>query len=413
MTAQAFMMLCFILPVFKYVEKNRIISGMYVICFANFLLCYNIRITDLLVDTLLPLQGMATLFFVYSECCGFDNTDKRGEISVLYAIPFLCTTVQIKNSGIFFVAAAFVLILVSAKYERKNIGQYVAAIITPLLTIYLWQAHCDYVFDNALVSKHAMTVENYKGIFSTKSGDVIQSILSQLLHYSVTGRDLYFLLAFLMVMGLVCFLMQPALRRQYLKMVFAVAIMYVLYMAGVFFMYLFSMPETEAMELASIARYRKTIFIAIYYMIILMSLVMISFSEMGKKKWICIAAVFAMLILNWRDQKGNFATIFKTNSAGERLWIEQAARDYHVENGSSYIICIPRSDAGYAHYLCKYLLYSTNISARVISEASQLEDAEEYKYMFIYDSKNEIIQKWVEENYPDQAGNSVILVGGE
>ena len=410
MTAQAFMMLCFILPVFKYVKKNKVVSGIFVLFFTNFLLCYNITIVNLLVDTLLPLQGMATLFFVYSECCGFDREDKKGKVSVLYAIPFLCTTVQIKNSGIFFAALAFVLILISLKYEKGDIWQKAAAIVSPLLSIYLWQAHCKYVFDNASVSKHAMTVENYSSVFAAKSDGVIQSILSQLLNVSVTDKNLYFLLAFLAVLGISCFMLVPALKKQYFKMVSASAGVYVLYMVGVFFMYLFSMPEPEAVKLAGITRYVKTVYIAIYYLVILMSVSMISAVESGKKKWICTVVAFAMMIVSWRGTEGKFPTIFEATSAKQRIWFEQAIKDNNVENGSSYIICTSQNNAGYAYYLCKYLLSSSDISTRTVSEPSQLEDTEGYKYMFLYDSENEMIQEWVKENYPEQAGNQVIIL---
>ena len=33
--------------------------------------------------------------------------------------------------------------------------------------------------------------------------------------------------------------------------------------------------------------------------------------------------------------------------------------------------------------------------------------------MFVYDSENELIEEWAEENYPDQAGNDVIILGNE
>ena len=120
-----------------------------------------------------------------------------------------------------------------------------------------------------------------------------------------------------------------------------------------------------------------------------------------------------MMIVSWRGPDGKFPTIFETNSAKQRLWIEQAVKDYSVENGSSYIICTSESNAGYAYYLCKYLLCSTDITTRVVSEPSQLEDTEGYKYMFLYDSENEIIQEWVKENYPEQEGNRVIILTNE
>lgn len=61
-------MLCYILPVFKCVKRNMAVSWIYVFVFMNYIFCYSMQIKDLLVDTLLPLQGMALLLFVYSEC---------------------------------------------------------------------------------------------------------------------------------------------------------------------------------------------------------------------------------------------------------------------------------------------------------------------------------------------------------
>lgn len=68
MVAQGFMMLSFILPVFKCIKRNLAASVIYVLIFVNYIFCYNVAITNLLVDTLLPLQGMAMLFFICTEC---------------------------------------------------------------------------------------------------------------------------------------------------------------------------------------------------------------------------------------------------------------------------------------------------------------------------------------------------------
>lgn len=93
MAAQGFMMLSFILPVFKCVKKNLAAAGIYVLVFVNFIFCYNIAISDLLVDTLLPLQGMAMLFFVYSECLGLpDKNTGRGYL------PIICDSVLVYGS---------------------------------------------------------------------------------------------------------------------------------------------------------------------------------------------------------------------------------------------------------------------------------------------------------------------------
>lgn len=73
MAAQSLMMLSFILPVFKFINKNKIVSCVMLLLYVNYIFCYNIRIDSLLVDTLLPLQGMAALFFIYSECLNFSG----------------------------------------------------------------------------------------------------------------------------------------------------------------------------------------------------------------------------------------------------------------------------------------------------------------------------------------------------
>lgn len=100
-----------------------------------------------------------------------------------------------------------------------------------------------------------------------------------------------------------------------------------------------------------------------------------------------------------------------SESSAERLWIEKAVDQYGIAPQKSYVICIPSIDSGYALYLCRYLFYSTQVSNRIITEENQLEDAANYDYVLLYDSENEIIQKWVSEYFPDQAGQDVIIVG--
>lgn len=84
MAAQAFLMLSFILPIFKYVRRNIAAGFICVFLFANYIFCYNILISNLLVDTLLPLQGAAMLLFVCSECIGSaEGKNFRGGMWIL------------------------------------------------------------------------------------------------------------------------------------------------------------------------------------------------------------------------------------------------------------------------------------------------------------------------------------------
>lgn len=275
MVAQGFMMLCFILPVFKYVTKNIAISWFCIGLIANYMLCYNIVITHLLVDTLLPLQGMAMLYFVYSECLNLDSRDTRGGCC-LYAVPLLCMTVQIKNSGIYFAVLACILFFISLKRDRTElkcnrimIRNKVYAMMIPFISLYLWHMHCGYVFCDSFATKHAMTLQNYKDVFSQKSQNDIISIMYNVFKFFASGKELNNLIFFILIIGVLSFYKGNQMRKKYLKIVCVCVALYITYMIGTAGMYLFSMPEGEAANLAAIGRYRGTIFIAIYYILFL------------------------------------------------------------------------------------------------------------------------------------------------
>lgn len=411
MFAQAYMMICFILPVFKYVYKRKVAGCIYAILFTNFLFVYNIRITDLLVDTLLPIQGTAMIFFLYSECHVFDEKDKKSCVSVLYLIPFLCMSVQIKNSGMFFIAIVCILLLASLRHGKEEVGQKIVTIAAPFLSLFLWKAHCNYVFSDASSSKHAMSVENYKAVISDKSIESIKNIFAGVWNYAFTGKELYFLLVFLGVLGLLLLLTYTGVWKHYLKFVAVTAMLYVAYMFGIFLMYLFSMPEGEAARLAGIERYQKTIFIAVYYLVLLISLILLSKVDGRKKEYFCLTTLLIMLVMNWRGGIGSFSTVFALKEyTSERFWFEQAISEYEVLEGKRYIVCIPSKDNGYAYYLCKYLLYSNDISVRIIEKREQMEDFREYDYIFVYDKENMNIKDWINEENSEQLGNSVITI---
>lgn len=415
MAAQAFLMLSFVLPVFKYVRQNIAAGFVCVLLFANYILCYNILIIDLLVDTLLPLQGAAMLLFIISECIrSADSKNFRGGVCGYYAIPFLCTAVQIKNSGIYFALLACILLGISIKWDKSKKKERILTIVSPFLSLWIWHAHCSYVFADGSVTKHAMTAQNYRNVFSQKEENDIISILSGIVRFSFTGKELYYL-CFFMVMGgaLACFA-GAAMQKKYLKFLLASAGIYFAYMVGVTFMYLFSMPGEEALNLSGIDRYRKTIFILLYYLLFVFLLELMSAVENKKKSRICMAGIYLAVVVVWRGEGGKvFPTIFDQIVEGPRHLLEEVIEESELLScsspQSSYLICASEDrEAGYMWHLGRFLFGTDKVSARVISEKSGLEDAENYEYILILDQENEFIGRWVRDNYPEQNGNPVI-----
>lgn len=411
MLAQCYMMLCFILPIFKNAKKYRIFNFVALTIFVNFIFNYNTSITDLLVDTLLPLEGMAAILFVFSECINkVDGAEKR--VSILYAIPFLCTALQIKNSGVFFVAVACIIIITAAFKYQLNIRNSIVTCLSPFISLYLWKAHCAYVFPLSETTKHAMSVSNYRQVFEDKTPEDISIIVREFRSFIFQGKELYFLLAFLSAITLIVLFTKQNMKKLIELWCVCVSI-YITYMLGMFFMYLFSMPGGEATSLASAERYRRTILIALYYMIIRFFIEMVSEIETKKTGWIVSIIAILMLVVTWRGERGSFITIFSpaiAESPDERLWVENAIAKYDVLPQKSYIMCIPGADNGYAYYLCQYILYSPHVSLRVITEENQLDDVAGYDYVFLYDRENEMINDWVSKKYPDQIDREVIVV---
>lgn len=183
-------------------------------------------------------------------------------------------------------------------------------------------------------------------------------------------------------------------------------------MIGIAFMYLFSMPGQEAQDLAGIDRYRKTIFIAIYYLLMLFSLTLVSSIKNIKNGWGYLIGIYLPLIIWLGEWSGKpFPIIFNSASEGMRNEIEQVIEENQIPSESSYMICVSSEEfVGYVYYLCRYLLWTNDVSVRVVSEGSQFSDVENYRYVLIYDKDNKLIQDWIEDNYPDQQGKLAISI---
>lgn len=154
-----------------------------------------------------------------------------------------------------------------------------------------------------------------------------------------------------------------------------------------------------------------TIFIAIYYLFLLFSMVIISSIEDIKKCWIYMAGIYAALFIVWGKEGGKlFPTFFEYTPDETRSWMEQVVDEYGVPSGASYLICASEAGEGdFLWHLCHYDLWSDNVSWLTITEKSQLdENAGSFQYIFLRDVDNPLIQEWVKENYPDQEGESVI-----
>ena len=411
MLAQCYIILCFIFPLLKYSKKNNLLVYVLYFVFVNFILCINVGINNLHVDTLLPVVSLGSLIFIYE--LGYKNNDKY---FTMILIPILSFIILIKNSGIFFalVDIIFLIFIMIKKHEMKNI-KYWFSIISPFITLVLWNRHCSYVFTKAEMAKHAMTMSNYLGTFKEKTSEDIKNIITNVFNYSFSGKELYCIIGFALLAGLLIYFINKRNKkntRKYLKVLSLMAIIYVVYMVGIAGMYIFSMPLSEANILAGIQRYRLTIFIFIYGVIVFFYYKLIG-ESMCKKKILIIAStllICSLLVIEFFsfDKRKTIFNLEKTDI--RRIELQNIIKENNLNASKRYIICIDKNDSGYMYYLSRYLLSTVNVKVVIATDINSIEK-DKYDYLINFSVNNEIVKKWLADNYDYQEQDKLIKLG--
>lgn len=404
MLAQIYMILAALLPLFSLVQKRSIKIDIIFLMVINFVFVYNITVGNLLVDTLLSVVGICAFLFARKHC--WNNVEKK---YFWFLSCYLVQLIQIKNSGIFFVV---MIIINGYKYFLEK-GRRLNNILTalfPFVSLVIWQKHCKYVFSSAATSKHAMTVENYQSVFGDKSVEDIRTICKGMLKLSTTFKDVWVLLIIAVLLGMFVFFFAKECLRDYKKLLIFSISLFVCYQLGMLGMYLFSMPGGEATSLAGSVRYLKTVLLAIFLLYMAFSVRMISLETFKQKDSLfsTIAVIVSIFVLAYVSQ-GSIQFAPKTvNNSEERLWIENNKELYSIPMHESYCMLIPSSDSGYAYYLLKYIFQSNDVSSKIVESIDDLSDISS-KYILVYDKDNEIINTWINDTYPEQLGNDVII----
>ncbi len=408
MLAQVYFMLTCILPLFIFAEKSKFCGFIIILSATNFFLTYNIPVSELLVDTLLPLAGMCGILFAVLYC-GKSCDEKKAVAAAYYAV----LVVQVKNSGLLFAVVISVWILFYARKIKISFRMLCAA--APFFSFALWKRHCDYVFDSAEWSRHALSFSNYKTVYAAKSSDEIRTIAKSMLQFIVSFKDMWFTLLMFLILGIMILLFAKKEFSLFKRGLLASLILYMVYQIGMLGMYIFSMPGEEATSLAENVRYAKTIIIAIVYLYLVLALKTVSAIDRSQKtlrlfSTTGIALLICLFLFLSVEKVQNVLNNTYLTDPSKRLWFEAAIKEYNVPPEESYSILAPENDGGYSYFLGRYILQSTSISYVVADDTSEL-DRIKGDYIFVYDDDNELIKTWIAEKYPEQIDARVIITG--
>ncbi len=404
MLAQIYMTVAAVFPLFSFADKRSVRLDLVFVCIVYFMFLYNIKAGELLVDTLLPGVGACALLFAKKYC---REESPKSHFWLLSC--FLVQLIQTKNSGVFFVAAT-ILVSVRQYWNKQNRLNNLCAALFPFLSLATWKTHCKYAFPAAAYSKHAMTLENYRSIFGGKTAEEIKTICTGLLRLSITSKDVLLLLGTALLIGCCIWFFNKNARKDFRICFLFSLILFICYQLGTLGMYLFSMPGEEALRLAGSGRYLKTIIIAVLLINTAFAIHAFSNIKISERIKTVAAAIILICILSFSyiTQKKIYLLPTIANNSEERIWIEKQRGLFSVPMYDSYCILIPKQDSGYSYYLLKYVFQSKYVSYKVVEKRVDLNDISS-NYIFVYDKENAVIDTWIREMYPDQAGNDVII----
>lgn len=407
MFAQSYMMISCIVPLFLFCKKHAWATFLCVLAAANFFLVCNIPITDLLVDTLLPLVFGCS--FVYAQQYGKKIQNKAAFFGIAF---YLIWLVQIKNAGIVLAAFMIIWLLVRIRKDRHAVSRLIVSLV-PLISVVMWNWHVKQVFSDGLMTKHAMSVGYYVKVFGEKTPEEIWSVIKGVLVFSVTWPEVWMVFGFVLLVGILAVIFAREERIPFLKTAAFGVVLYVVFQLGLVWMYLFSMPSPEAAYLAEIERYTRAVLIAVFYLMMVVVIKIVS----GQDRTIPAAAVSAGIVLAAFCGIsllcfGEVRTVFRyIDRSSERVWIEKAAEEFEVPDGESYCIFPSYDDGGYSYFIGKYIFGTNEVCEIYVTEEADLEQMPSIpsRYLFVMNTESEILRNWIQENYPDQAGNKVII----
>ncbi len=254
---------------------------------------FRMNIYDLLVDTLLGLFAVSIAVITYY----YRNDWKR---CLITTAPLLIMLILIKDSGKLLLIINVSLILwficqncikeKSLKDKSKILSLVlVFTLVIPMGTSFLWIKYTEKAYPEASYASNKFAISPDKITNVQKSEDV-KELLGPKLYQSATNLESNNFKSILLTNGLSLLLLawiyfqKKKISKLLVYSTLFTNIIYVLYMAALYLMYLFLMPEGEALVLAGFNRYQATI--VIFFIGIMMTAITHEFiKHISFKKW--------------------------------------------------------------------------------------------------------------------------------
>lgn len=405
--AQSILIVGCVLSLFAFVNPKKNAGGILLTAVASAAFAMlGCSITHLLVDNLLgvlPLANLAVIIYYRRDILR----------AALPTLPLASATILVKNSGMFFalinmggLLIFFLPRLLGKTREKNGAGRRVVAaclacaLLVPFGCNFLWNRHLKLVYSDANESKHAMNVSHYESVFKEKTPEDVKAITEKFISHCFDFKGNRIACNMLILNGAILLLLLLSVFKQrrrwlyWLKIFAACNGIFLVYTVGILAMYLFSMPTSEAMYLASFSRYSETGLIFVLG-IFLIAVLIRSANTGSHVRNLVIYLLSALALLYPLTAPAALEKLYKTPPYEGTLveTMDETLKDVRLSGGNSYLIYYPinRYDAGFAHYLTQYKLQTKNIYIidKTTPAAQLAEKLPNFTYLLVLEEDSE------------------------
>lgn len=380
-----------------------------------------IRINNLLVDFLLPLLSLASISLTYKYA------DRPFFISVCNCF-LLGFTASVKGTGIIFSGIAYayyfytvIRIKTGTKNSLGKIKKFFFLLFTAFgmsAPYFLWRYRINTLFadyESKFDIDYGRTGGQYMAAPKELHNTIITDFLKASFDLNTRAAQVFFICNFIVIILMLFIKIKKKKKWNIGKLLLISDIMVFLYYAGILFMYLYSMPEEEAVNLAGFDRYACSI-ITLFTGILVIGIEInmessftVNFeqreayraysSPSSKRLYQYGVLVTLILGMNFVYSEINGLRIinqgYSTTLPGKvenitgDLWTDSG-----LENSSTYLVLASDKEgqvsSGEVRYVSRYFLYSPNVDVVSALDKSALADVcEKYDYVIILDSESE------------------------
>lgn len=358
--------------------------------------------SDLLVDTLLAFVFLAAWVVVLYE--------EDLKVAGITLLPFLFFLTMMKSTGLL-MAMVLSVIFVWRWVRHRQRGRVIPLLIlaVPLITQFLIRWSASLRYSNALISKHAFTLEWLSDMMALKSSDQVNTILKALIDQWAQES---FVVVILISYGILLLGLKWMRSERWSWVRWGIPLFtYVSYQIGILFMYLYSMPIGEALRLAGYFRYRSTIVIILVFMIffdLINAFAKPPRSSAGLFRGV-LAGFIAIVAL---VQPVNVTRWLLTDyTQGDVIRFERLIEEEPVNADDRIILYVTADHAQYVTLIARYVFLSPTIKSLTPETFEAFTDWSQVDTLIVFDA-DEKIHEWLTQCTPSSESLLVVHLNG-